>query len=240
MYNDTLIIVLAILVVYLIYFYLTYYGLPSIGSIFSKDEGFYANVFENDAINNATLTDNYALLTADNSILSDKLIPAQIPNAVFMDMVTAINHIISQKIIKSAESCKDMHGEAGLHDNRLTDHGNTGTTLTLQCVPDLFGLRNEIINDIYKFINNVVKKQYNIEIDPALAMHDLHRHLNLLEAVIYPIRYSKLYTVHGVQYVTENKIRQMVNTNIEAKDVLYTILTRRGIEIMNDDDNIVH
>jgi hypothetical protein len=236
-YNAILVYILAILVVYLIYIYLSRYGIPSIGSIFGYKESFSGNMLENDVIDNGTMTDNYTKLSESSSTLSHDLIPAQVPNAVFMDMVTGIKHIISKKIIKSAESCRTMNGEDGMNQNNVL---RKGKTITLQCVPDLHGLGNMIMKDIYAFIDTITRERFNVKLDPALVLHDLHRNLNIMEAVLYPLKHSNLYTVHGIQYTTEDRIKKMVYSNIQVKDVLYTILTRRGIEIMNDTDYIVH
>ena len=69
-----------------------------------------------------------------------------------------------------------------------------------------------------------------------IIIHDLMTHLNLLEKVIYPLQNSNLYTLHGIQYITVNSIKNIVTNNLVVKDVLYTVLSRRNITVINNND----
>lgn len=146
----------------------------------------------------------------------------------FTLMVKHIKNIIIKSIIDHAESCQQMNGDDKLGDG----HHNR----SLSCQTDPWGVEEEIVLKITQFIREHIKNKFNINLNHYHIIHDLMRHLNLLEAVIYPLRYSGLFTVHGIQYTSEKSIKQRVHFNLDVKDVLYTIITRRNISLLVDTD----
>ena len=204
----------------------------------SKIENFRANGLDNPVIDQGTGDNAYALLNQPLSAggqdtLSHRLIVHQVSNKELIGLITEIEAFISNTIIDQARTCQDMHGdEVQLHD------GKRG--LSLACVTDPYDLRDQIIDGIYEMIYQYVKSRFGINMNPYVVYHDLHMHLGLMEGVIYPLQYSGLYTVHGVQYTNEDWIRTKVHDNIDVRHVLFTVLSRRNIEIEVDTDQHVH
>lgn len=145
-----------------------------------------------------------------------------------MLMIRDIHGIIIDKIIEYARACSDMNGADGMSDGKIN--------MTLACVNDPYVLEEDTNYEIAKYIIRTIRKMFNITMTPYIVIADLMRHLNLLEAVIYPLQFSGLYTIHGIQYTNRNMIKRMVETNLKVKDVLYTILSRRNIIIRVDTD----
>ena len=82
-----------------------------------------------------------------------------------------------------------------------------------------------------------VKQSHRVNLNPYQLIGDFMLHLNLLDNVIYPLMYSNLFTVHGVQYFNKNTLGEKVYFNLIIRDVLFTTLLRRGIEVIQDKDN---
>lgn len=204
----------------------------------SKIENFRANGLDNPVIDQGTGDNAYTLLNPPFSAggqdtMSHRLIVHQVSNKELIGLITEIEAFISNTIIDQARTCQAMHGdEVQLHD------GKRG--LSLACVTDPYDLRDQIIDGIYEMIYQYVKSRFGINMNPYVVYHDLHMHLGLMEGVIYPLQYSGLYTVHGVQYTNEDWIRTKVHDNIDVRHVLFTVLSRRNIEIEVDTDQHVH
>jgi hypothetical protein len=109
--------------------------------------------------------------------------------------------------------------------------------LTLNCNNDVARMEQEIIHDMTMSVIKHISQKYQININPYQIIGDMAMHLNLSEDVLYPLMYSSLYTVHGIQYVTIEKIKDTVNHNLDVKDILYTTLGKRGIVIIPDHDD---
>lgn len=214
-------------------------------------EEFQANGLDNPVIDQGTHENGYALLNppltaGGRDTMSDRLVMHQVSTMEYLALVTEIKTAISNKIIDYAKTCQEMHGPVAkqgpmvgpsnypaiLHD------GTQG--LTLACVTDPYDLKNKIIDDVYEIIYKYIKSKFNININAYAVYHDLNMHLNLLEGIIYPLQFSGLYTVHGVQYTNERWIRDKVQSDINVKDVLITTLSRRNIELEVDTDRHNH
>ena len=167
--------------------------------------------------------------------MSQRLVVHQVSNKELIGLVSEIKALISNKIIKYATTCQEMHG----HESKPRLHdGKRG--LTLACVSDPYALESEIIDNIYEMIYQFVKHRFNINMNPYIVYHDLHMHLNLMEGVILPLQFSGLYTVHGVQYTNADWIRQKVHDNINVRHSLFTVMSRRNIVTEVDTDQHIH
>lgn len=150
-------------------------------------------------------------------------------NRVFIGMVHEIRRIIINKLVQYGKICQNMHGD----EVKLADGKQA---LSLACQNNPWEIEESIIMNIVEYLRSFIQNKFNINLNPYIVIHDLMRHLNLLEGVIYPLQFSGLYTVHGVQYMNENIVTQMVNTNLDVKNVLLSILGRRGITLLVDTD----
>lgn len=145
----------------------------------------------------------------------------------FNKMIAIIRKIVYQDIIKYSKVCSDMNGSDGPQPNQMT----------LKCNTDSKAMQEEIVNHISEYIISHVKQTYKINLNPYQVTGDFMIHLNLLEDVIYPLLYSDLYTVHGIQYFDKKMLGDKVYSNLKIRDVLFTTLLRRGIEVVQDEDN---
>jgi hypothetical protein len=179
---------------------------------------------------NNTDVDFLDIITDNNfSLQTHRNIVHRLNSSEFIDIVEQINVIISDKIIAYTKLCQGMNGDDALLPNEKY-------SLNLACHIDAWSIEEDIVKDITKYIIKYIKIKFNMNLNPYHIIHDLMRHLNLLEAIIYPLKYSGLYTVHGIQYTNEKYIRQKVDTHLDIKDVLYTTLTRRDIILFMDTD----
>lgn len=203
-------------------------------------ENFRANGINNPVIDQGTWDNAYALLSppytgGGKDSLSHRQIVNQVPNKEFLDLITVIKAQIADKLISYATTCKEMHG----HESKPR-LGDGKRTLTLECVSDPYALQDELIKDTYNLIYDYIKDKFNINLNAYSVHHDLHMHMNLMEGLIYPLQYSGLYTVHGVQYTTADWIRNKVQNDIDVRNILMTVFSRRNIEIEVDTDQILH
>lgn len=148
----------------------------------------------------------------------------------FMNMITNIRQIIYDCILDMARSCITMNGSPSC-DNGLTQ-------ITLQCFMNDHEIEQRIVESIDEYIYTTIKNKFNMNMNSHHITHDLMRNLNLMEKVIYPLKYSKLYTLNGEQYISEKKIYSLVR-DINIKDSLMSTLERRDILLEpNDDEHI--
>lgn len=145
----------------------------------------------------------------------------------FDEMIAKIRKIVYQDIIKYSKMCSEMNGDDGPQPNQMT----------LKCNTDPQGMQEDIVNHIAEYIIDHIKKTRGVNLNPYQVTGDFMIHLNLLEDVIYPLMYSDLYTVHGIQYFDKNILGEKVYYNLMIRDVLFTTLLRRGIEVIDDQDN---
>lgn len=184
-------------------------------------EGFYAN----DLSTPNNLGKSLCLATnEDNFLINRKTMTTK----SFVTMNENIKQIVIDMITDYANKCKGMNGSDGLGDDK--------NTLTLVCNTDPWDIEKNIVEQITSYIETEVIKQFDIKIDRLIIIHDLMTHLNLLERVIYPLQNSNLYTLHGIQYITVDSIKNIVINNLLVKDVLYTVLSRRNITVINNND----
>jgi hypothetical protein len=144
----------------------------------------------------------------------------------FNKMVAVIKKIVYQDMINYAKVCASMNGVDGPETNQLT----------IQCITDPASIHQEIVENIADFVINHVKEHHKINLNPYQVVGDFMVNLGLLDFVINPLLYSNLYTVNGLQYFTKNMLAQKVNGNLKIRDVLYTTLSRRGIDVIIDSD----
>lgn len=155
---------------------------------------------------------------------NDDLYHQYLKTSDFTKITIDIKYIIYQNLVKMSYSCKEMNGVKK-------------TSMTLQCFNNDHDIEKTIIDDIRLYIKKTIKNKMNINMNDVLIMNDLYRNLNLLQNVIYPIKYSKLYTMDGEQYTTKKKIFNIIDT-LYLDDVLLTILSREGILLNYDHDQI--
>lgn len=186
-------------------------------------ENFNANMMSNPDI--ATLGKSLCSSKNDNNFLINR---KTMTTDMFVTINETIKQIVIDMVIDYANNCKGMNGSDGLGDNK--------TTLTLACNTDPWDMEQNIVARITDYIEKEVLRLFDIKMSRLIIVHDLMRHLNLLETVIYPLQNSNLYTLHGIQYITTDSIKNIVTNNLEVKDVLYTILSRRNINVVNNND----
>jgi hypothetical protein len=218
-----------------------------------KLETFQANGIGNPCIDQGTWENAFAALNPPLSAggkdtMSQRLILNQVPTTEYMALVTEIKTAIANKIIDYATTCQEMHGpvaKQGPMSGPVVKQGPSNYPailhdgkkgLTLACVTDPYDLKNKIIDNVYEIIYKYIKSKFDINMNGYAVYHDLNMHLNLMEGIIYPLQYSGLYTVHGVQYTNERWIRDKIRTDVNVKDALLTALSRRNIELEVDTD----
>jgi hypothetical protein len=209
-YNNKWLIAIIILVLLIINTYYRY-------------EGFNANELSNSDI--ATLGKSLCSSTNDDNILINR---KTITADMFVTMNETIKQIVIDMILDYANNCKGMNGSDGI--------GNNDTILTLACNTDPWSMEHNIVLKITDYIKDEISRLLHINMNKLIILHDLMRHLNLLEQVIYPLQNSNLYTLHGIQYITVNSIKNIINNNLRVKDVLYTVLSRKNINVINNND----
>jgi transcriptional regulator NrdR family protein len=160
-----------------------------------------------------------------------KLSPHHIKTSEFNRMISEINYITYKSIYNMAYSCLEMNG------NGKPSHYFGNQNITLQCYNDDQEISNNVINKIHDYIQDKIKEYTNVNIQSSIIYHDLHKNLNLKQKIIYPLKYSGLYAKHKIQYVTSDMIKNTVIKNIDIKNILMTIISRRGIVLVNDSDN---
>jgi hypothetical protein len=146
---------------------------------------------------------------------------------MFNIMVINLQTLIVTTLKEQALTCSDMNGSDGLEKKHMT----------FNCINDVGSIQNIVIGRLTSYIIKYIKYFYNINMNPQLIISDFKNNLNLLDNLIYPLLYSHFYTVHGINYFTDNMLINKVTNNLKLKNVLYTILQRRGIEVIPNTDN---
>jgi hypothetical protein len=149
----------------------------------------------------------------------------------FTELVLDIKEKIAGMLINYGRTCREQNGEDKLGDGEYE--------LSLNCITNPQEIEDSILLEVFKIIHKYILDKYHINLNFHAVMFDLYNHLDLLEKGIYPLMYSELYTINGIQYTTQSKIINLVNTNLPVHDVLYTIISRRNIVLdMDTDQNI--
>jgi hypothetical protein len=175
--------------------------------------------------------------TNRTNLLDDGMATNYLPASEFLKIVSQINQKIITVIVGYGKMCQGTNGEdlfMGNENKRYS--GNSENRVSLNCVTNSQEIEDEALMGVYKIIFNEMYNRFKIKFNLHMVMHDLYNDLDLLEGIIYPLQYSQLYTVHGVQYTTVQNIQKMVDTQLRTKDVLYTIISRRGVVLINDTD----
>jgi hypothetical protein len=184
--------------------------------IYDTNEGFNANI------------------NADIDLLDIKnprtMKPWLITSTDFAHIISNVEQLIIDRVIKSGKLCQNIND-----NDKLREH-----QLSLTCHSSLDKIENEIIFDVTNFVIRHIKKKLNININPYQVIDDLKTHSDIIESVLYPLANSGRYTVNGVQYFSEISLINKVRGNHMISDVIYTTLTKRGIDVMIDDErNII-
>jgi len=197
-----------------------------------KSESFIPAI-ENDRclkINDAGKDPQYeitdSLLSADNLNGKYNMAPQYMNNTDFIKMVNNIRQIIINTVIEYGKNCNDMNGHT--FSDRLEQH-----QLTFKCYSDMNEIEENIILRITTYIIKIIKSMADINLNPYYLVNIMKLHLGLKEGLLYPLGYSELYTKHGVQYFTKNMVSDKVNTNLDINNVLFTIISSRGIVLLN-------
>jgi len=183
-------------------------------------EGF----LEKSNCSNGKCEDTSLLEIGNNLLLSPK---HYISVNNFNCMVIDLRSLIVASLKEQVDNCRDMNGADGLEK----------THMTFNCINDVESVQDVIINRLAAYIINDIKYVYKINMNPHLIISDFKNNLNLLEAVIYPLVYSDLYTINGIRYFTNYMLMNKVVNNLKLSDVLLTTLQRRGIDVLPDTDN---
>lgn len=147
----------------------------------------------------------------------------------FNAMIKTIQTIIYNDIVKFSKTCTDMNGYNEPGQERMS----------LQCYDDTIGIENVVITHICDYIIEHLKTKFKIRMNAYLIFSDFKVNFNLSEDILYPLSDSTLYTVHGVRYFTKTMLDTLISQNISIKNILYTILLRRGIDVIPDVDDHV-
>lgn len=166
-----------------------------------------------------------SLLEIGNNLLLSPVHYISVNN--FNSMVIDLHSLIVASLKDQVATCKDMNGDDGLEK----------THMTFNCINDVEGIQDVVINRLAAYIIEYIKYVYKINMNPHLIISDFKNNLNLLEAVIYPLVYSNLYTINGIRYFTNYMLMDKVANNLKLSDVLLTTLQRRGIDVLPDTDN---
>lgn len=150
----------------------------------------------------------------------------------FSNMVVIISDIVLDMLMEYGSKCQSADGY--IVRDRIEEHQKT-----LSCYNDLVDIEERIILKITAFIYSYIDKKFGIKLNPYYSINLMKIHLNLLESILYPLAYSSLYTEHGIQYFNEKTARDLIHTNLRIHDVLFTIISSRGIILIENVDNIV-
>lgn len=169
--------------------------------------------------------DDISLLKIDNNLL---LPPVHYMSTnIFNKIIVDLQLLIVDTLQKQARTCSDMNGEDGLEK----------THMTFTCINDIENVQTIVINHIAVYIMEYAKRAYNINLNPQLIISDFTKNMDLLENVIYPLLYSRRYTIQGINYFTSEMLINKVVNSLKLKNVLYTTIQRRGIEVLPDFDD---
>jgi hypothetical protein len=151
----------------------------------------------------------------------------------FNEMIYEIRKIIYNDIVYFSKACNNM-------DGNIDGVNNPGERrMTLLCYDDTESIENTVITHMCDYIVNHLKTKYGINMNPLLVFSDFRVNFNMSEDLLYPLTDSTLYTEHGVRYFTKTMLENLIDQDLSIKNILYTIILRRGIDVIPDvDDHI--
>lgn len=152
--------------------------------------------------------------------------PWEITSTDFLYIIKNIEKLVIDSVIKSGKMCQNTNDNDKLRKQQLS----------LTCHSSLEEIENEIILDISNFVIKHIKKKLKINLNPYQVINDLKTHSGILESILYPLANSGRYTINGVQYFSEISLIDKVHDNNLISDVIYTTLTKRGINVMIDNE----
>lgn len=165
------------------------------------------------------------LLKLNHELLehSDRYMTVDEFNKVIMDLQSLTVSSLKDQV----SACSDMNGADGWEKKHMT----------FECMDDVEGIEDDVIDRLTAYMIEYGKAIFGINLNPIIVFRDFKVYLNLLEDIIYPLMYSNLYTVNGIQYFTEPMLVEKVVHNLKMLDTVYTILQRRGIEVLPTNDH---
>lgn len=147
----------------------------------------------------------------------------------FNYLIDNIKDICYNTIKKEVSICNDMGGNSS--------HSLEKYQMTFNCISDVKDIETNVINNISDYLIQYIKSRYKINLNQYAVIMDFKMNLELLENVIYPLLYSKLYTINGINYFNDQMLKNAVYNNLYVSDTLYTTLMRRAIDVKPDTDN---
>lgn len=190
-----------------------------------------------------TFCEDTSLLKIGNNFLLPQIHYISVDN--FNKMITDLRFLIIASLKQQANMCNDMNGADTLPAFFPPTRENPNvkgskpqiTHMTFNCVNDIESVQDIVINQISTYIIEYAKFAYNINMNPQLIIKDFTNNLNLMDNVVYPLLYSRKYTIQGINYFTNRMLIDKVVNSLELQNVLITTLQRRGIELLPDSDN---
>jgi hypothetical protein len=223
--EQAIIFVVLILILYIIFKYTTCNKSHN-----DNNENFYQSD-ELDHLNHSIDYTN-AYDNENNMVgMRNKIVDNYITVDEFNEMVDSIKVIIKLNIIKYARECDKLNGDSTTLINNKQ--------FTIVCNNNPWEMEENIIIEIMKYIIAYCENNFKISINPYQIIHTCMRHLNLLEGLIYQLQNSQIYTIHGYQYFTESLLDDKINKNLHINDVLHTLLSKRGVIVILNNDMLV-
>lgn len=155
----------------------------------------------------------------------------------FNYLIDNIKNICYNTIKKEVSVCNEMGGSTQDMPFETSTHSLEKHQMTFNCISDVKDIETSVINDIADYLIPYIKSRYNINLNPYAVIMDFKNNLELLENVIYPLLYSKLYTINGMNYFNDQMLKNAITDNLYVSDTLYTTLMRRAIDVKPDTDN---
>lgn len=157
----------------------------------------------------------------------------------FNYLIDNIKKICYNTIKREVSVCNEMGGFTNSNPKPLETSTNSldKHQMTFNCISDVKDIETSVINDIADYLISYIKSRYNINLNSYAVIMDFKMNMELLENVIYPLLYSKLYTINGMNYFNDQMLKKAISDNLYISDTLYTTLMRRAIDVKPDTDN---
>ena len=227
-------IIFLLIIVFIVVVSFTYsYGSNCSVDRFINDYTNTNNGYENFSVDKSNCSDAHCKDTSLLKIGNNMLLPPvhYMSTNSFNKLVIDLRFLIISQLKQQASMCNDMGGSLGAPDRLQKTH------MTFNCINDIEGVQDIVLNRVATYIIGYGKYAYNINMNPQLIIKDFAYNLDLMNNVVYPLLYSRRYTAQGINYFTEEMLVDKVVNNLNLQDVLITTLQRRGIEVIPDTDN---